>query len=587
MEKTEKPGAHAGASHPRKVAFSVDRKNQQLWCGDTPSNVPPKVFQLMVYLRDNPGRIIDYDELLDAIWPREAVQPEILKTYIMTIRRLLADDPHNPTFIETRTRSGYRFIGQLPDRCEDSTAPAERLLGRENALETLRRSFGVAAHGRRQVIFAVGEAGIGKTSLVDEFVKWSAEQDVIAFRIECASAQHGANQVLPIEDLALDLLRHIRQADHGNDATVLPDVSALGCTKSANFSQTVSHSIETLAEHRTVLLAFEDIQWADPSLIALLSRLARGRSSARLMIVATHRAATAKQFRGATRTMMLDLIVHGAALELRLPRLTPEDIRRYVLSHATVPIGRGSIKAISTYSAGNPLIMSTLVQRMVEEIRASGTSTLIDMLSRHEFEGEFLVDAVPKIIRQSLELQLGQLGEQALRILESGSTNGHSFCAWSVSKVLDLDQMQIEDLCRNMCGSDQILRESGVYVFPDGTVSPIYSFRHRLYASLLLASQSHARREHIQQRFIRAVEKCWGDAIGSVASELTDRFTLGREWSRALYYAKLAVINAKQRRSCPDTVSLLEKGLSITTYLPEEQRAREKEFFVRQLSDLS
>ncbi len=106
--------------------------------------------------------------------------------------------------------------------------------------------------------------------------------------------------------------------------------------------------------------------------------------------------------------------------------------------------------------------MSTLVERMVEEVRASGTSTLIDMLSRRDLEGEFVVQAVPGIIRQSLELQLGQLGEQARRVLESGSTNGYSFCAWSVAKVLDLEQLYIEDVCRAMCGSDQILSEVGV-----------------------------------------------------------------------------------------------------------------------------
>ena len=195
MEKPEQHEALATTSPSQENAYSLDCLNQQLWCGETPANVPPKVFQLLVYLRDNPGRIIDYDELLDAVWPREAVQPEILKTYIKTIRRLLGDDPQNPTFIETRMRCGYRFIGKLPDRCNDAKTPATRLIGREDAFKALRRGFGVAAHGRRQVVFVVGEAGIGKTRLLDEFVAWTAEQDVIACRIECASAQHGANSI--------------------------------------------------------------------------------------------------------------------------------------------------------------------------------------------------------------------------------------------------------------------------------------------------------------------------------------------------------------------------------------------------------
>lgn len=587
MGKSEQLGALAAASPSKENAYSLDCLNQQLWFGETPSNVPPKVFQLLVYLRDNPGRIIDYDELLDAVWPREAVQPEILKTYIKTIRRLLGDDPHHPTFIETRMRCGYRFIGKLPDRCNDTSTPAERLIGREDALKTLRRSFGIAMHGRRQVVFVVGEAGIGKTRLLDEFVAWTTEQNVIGCKIECASAQHGSNSISLIEDLARDLLRQIQRLNPVEGAAVLPEATQLCSASDPNFSQTVLHVIETLSAQRTVVLTLEDIQWADPLLISLLSRLARGRSSARLMIVATHRAAMPKHFRDANRTMMFDLVVHGVAQEIRLPQLSHEDIKRYVLSQVTVPMDKGSIEAISTYSAGNPLIMSTLVSRMVEEIRAAGKSVLIDMLSQSEVEGEFLAKTVPKIIRQSLALQLGQLGEQACSVLESGSTSGYSFCAWGVAKALDVEQIQIEDLCRSMCGSDQLLRESGVYIFPDGSVTPIYSFRNRLHARLLLAAQSHSRREHIHQRFINAVEECWGDEIGSVASEMTERFTHVHEWSRALHYAKLAVINAKQRTSRCDTRSLLEKGLSIAIHLPEELRAREKNFFLRQLSELS
>lgn len=584
VETSAQPGASASAPDASKSEFSLDRQNQQLWCGSTPTNVPPKVFQLLLYLRDNPGRIIEYDELLDAVWPTDAVQPEILRTYIKTIRRLLGDDPQRPTFIETRTRRGYCFIGKLPDRCNDSTVPAERLIGREDALEALRRSFGTASNGHRQVIFLVGEAGIGKTSLLDEFVKWSAEQDAIACRIECSSGQHGDTLCLAIEDLSLELERQVRGMT-AKDAATRPSTPGEASTQPANLSGNVMRSIEALASQRLVLIAIEDIQWADPSLIGAISRLARGRSRARLMVVATHRAATSQRAQSAARTMMLDLLVHGAAQELRLPRLSAEAVRRYVLSHATVPIPRGSIEAITTYSVGNPLIMTTLFERMVEEIRASGTSNLVDMLSRREFEGEFLVQAIPRIIRQSLELQLGQLGEQARRALESGSTNGHSFCAWSVAKALDLEQLYIEDLCRDMCGSDQILREAGVYHFPDGSGSPIYAFRSPLYASLLLSSQSPARREQIQQRFIRAVEECWGGGIGSVASELTERFMLGRDWSRALHFAKLAVLTAK-RKSSPNTASLLDRGLSIASYLPEPLRLSEKDFFMRELSDL-
>ena len=135
--------------------------------------------------------------------------------------------------------------------------------------------------------------------------------------------------------------------------------------------------------------------------------------------------------------------------------------------------------------------------------------------------------------------------------------------------------------------SETLLRESGLYVFPDGRVTPVYSFRNRLYARLLLTAQSPARRDAVQQRFTEAVEHVWGAEVGSVALEMTERFEAVREWSRALHYAKLAVQNARRLTLRSDEVSLLRKGLELSDHLPQGRRASEKDFFLRQLSKLS
>ncbi|MGS0756020.1 hypothetical protein ACVBEH_16025 [Roseateles sp. GG27B] len=330
----------------------------------------------------------------------------------------------------------------------------------------------------------------------------------------------------------------------------------------------------------------ENLQWADVSMIEALSRFAYARSSKRLLVVASYRAAMPNDPRCPGRTLILDLLVHEAAQELRLTALGSDDVRRLVLQNTTAAMPRGAVEAIDRYAGGNPLIVSVLVERMVEQLKSSGSSELIDMLSSQEQECEFVADAVPDLIRHSLELQLRQLGERARSVLECGSNSGFSFCAWGVSRVLDAEQVEIEELCRAMCGSDQLLRESGVYVFPDGRVTPLYSFRNRLYARLLLTAQSPARRDVVQQRFTDAVEQAWGSDVGSVALEMTERFEAVREWSRALHYAKLAVQNARRLTLRSDEVSLLRKGLELSDHLPQGLRASEKDFFLRQLSTL-
>ena len=557
--------------------FSIDRANQLLWNGDTPTKVPPKVFQLLLYLRDNPGRIIEYDELLDAVWPREFVQPEILKTYVKTIRRLLEDDAHAPHFIETRTRCGYTFIGQLPDRGDCAAPSPSRLIGRDAALAALQAALRAAEGGQRRVTFVVGEAGIGKTRLIDEFLARAALTDPAVLRVDCAQAQYSAHGFSPVREFSLQLSRRGAAGPGGERAQ----------GSNADDPERLCREVEALATEKATILVVENLQWADVPMIEALSRLAHARSSERLLVLASYRAAMPNDPRCPGRTLILDLLVHEAAHELRLTALASEDVRRLVLQNTTVPLPRGAVEAIDRYAGGNPLIVSLLVERMVEQLKSSGSSQLIDMLARHEHESEFLADAVPDVIRHSLELQLRQLGDRARTVLECGSNSGFAFCAWGVSQVLDTEQVEIEELCRAMCGSDQLLRESGLYVFPDGRVTPVYSFRNRLYARLLLMAQSPARRDAVQQRFTEAVERVWGTEVGSVALEMTERFEAVREWPRALHYAKLAVQNARRLTSRSDEVSLLRKGLELSDHLPQGRRASEKDFFLRQLSKLS
>lgn len=558
--------------------FSIDRANQLLWNADTSTKVPPKVFQLLLFLRDNPGRIIEYDELLDAVWPHEFVQPEILKTYVKTIRRLLMDDAQAPRFIETRARCGYSFIGRLPDRADRASPSPSRLIGRDDALAALQTALRDAEAGQRRIMFIVGEAGIGKTRLIDEFLARARQTDPALLRVDCAQAQYSSRGFSPLRELSHQLsLGGCAGAGAAGESAH---------SSGADDPERLCRQIEALAAEKPAILVVENLQWADVPTIEAISRLAYGRSSHRLLVVASYRAAMPNDPRCPGRTLILDLLVHEAAHEVRLTALRSEDVRRLVLQNATVELPRGAVESIDRYAGGNPLIVSMLVERIVEQLRTSGTSELVEMLTRHEHECEFLPEAVPEVIRHSLELQLRQLGDRARRVLECGSNSGFAFCAWGVSQVLGTEEVETEEICRAMCGSDQLLRESGLYVFPDGKVTPVYSFRNRLYARLLLTAQSPARRDAVQQRFTEAVERVWGTDVGSVALEMTERFEAVREWSRALHYAKLALQNARRLTSRSDEVSLLRKGLELSDHLPQGRRASEKDFFLGQLSKL-
>jgi TolB-like protein/DNA-binding winged helix-turn-helix (wHTH) protein/Flp pilus assembly protein TadD len=75
--------------------------------------IPPKAYDVLRYLVENPRRLVTQDELLEALWPETYVNPEILRKYILDIRKILGDRSDKPVFIETVTKRGYRFIAPV------------------------------------------------------------------------------------------------------------------------------------------------------------------------------------------------------------------------------------------------------------------------------------------------------------------------------------------------------------------------------------------------------------------------------------------------------------------------------------------
>src|SRR6266478_4425069 len=94
-------------------SFRLDTANHCLWRGQERVQIPPKAFDVLRYLVENPGRVVTQNELLEALWPETYVNPEILRKYILDIRKTLGDRPDKPMFIETVTKRGYRFIAPV------------------------------------------------------------------------------------------------------------------------------------------------------------------------------------------------------------------------------------------------------------------------------------------------------------------------------------------------------------------------------------------------------------------------------------------------------------------------------------------
>jgi TolB-like protein/DNA-binding winged helix-turn-helix (wHTH) protein/Flp pilus assembly protein TadD len=103
--------------------FRLDTVNHLLWRNGDRVPIAPKSFDVLAYLIEHAGRVVTQDEILAAVWSETYVNAEVLRKYILEIRRALGDRPVNPEFIETLPKRGYRFIAPVFD--ENETEPPD------------------------------------------------------------------------------------------------------------------------------------------------------------------------------------------------------------------------------------------------------------------------------------------------------------------------------------------------------------------------------------------------------------------------------------------------------------------------------
>src|SRR5215213_4137558 len=106
--------------------FAIDTEQKVLLCGGKAIPLAPKVFETLLALVENHGRIVLKEELMKRLWPDTFVEESNLSFNIQQLRKALGDNARKPIYVETIPRRGYRFIAEVesPILQANQTAPA-------------------------------------------------------------------------------------------------------------------------------------------------------------------------------------------------------------------------------------------------------------------------------------------------------------------------------------------------------------------------------------------------------------------------------------------------------------------------------
>jgi len=93
----------------------IDRDNFRVRKGDQLKALTPRAFDVLIYLIEQRGRVVEKQELFEQVWKETFVTDNALMRAVKEIRRELGDDAGAPRYVETVHKRGYRFIGELKD----------------------------------------------------------------------------------------------------------------------------------------------------------------------------------------------------------------------------------------------------------------------------------------------------------------------------------------------------------------------------------------------------------------------------------------------------------------------------------------
>jgi predicted ATPase/DNA-binding winged helix-turn-helix (wHTH) protein len=504
--------------------FRLDTVNECLWRHRDAANderilLPPKAFDMLRYLVEHAGRLVTQDELLEALWPDTFVQPEVLKSHLRDIRIVLGDDCRNPRFIETLPRRGYQFVAPVSDAPTTTEfaleLPSPKIVGRNTQLDELHSCLRKAFGNQRQVVFVTGETGIGKTTLVDEFLRRAAAAfpGIRMARGQCVEGFGGKEAYYPILEAVSQLCGGpggdaIVQALSTEAPTWLVQFPALVSNKQREELQQkivgstrermlreIGEVLETITSDKPLLLVLEDLHCADTSTVDFISTLARRRARGKLMLIGTYRPVDMAFAQHPLKAVKQDLLVHQLCREIALEPLTEVEVAEYLaLEAAGGAVPEGLARLIYRHSEGNPMFMVAALDHMREQ----GLITIESGTWQIKVPLETIELQAPESLRQLIELQIERLSEEEQRALEVASVSGVSFTAHADTLGSAGDREKFENLCEKLSRRQHMVRRAGSHQFPDGTISQCYEFAHALYREVFYRRQAPARRAKLQ-----------------------------------------------------------------------------------------
>lgn len=440
------------------------------------------------------------------------------------------------------------------------------LIGRKPEIGLLLDRWEMAKSGSGQAVFVSGEAGIGKSRLVQALRERFADEP--HFRVRCqASPHHTASALHPmarqleqaagfdIEDAATEKRQKLEQLLRLSQDDIIPHLQVLAPLLSIPLGsddivqalaadqlreRTIEAFIEQLiglSRRRPTMFVFEDAHWMDPSTAEVVTRMTQRIADEAVLVVITHRPEWNPDWAAG----------YAHVAQLALPRLSSVHAAEMVRSAAGDAADADMIKRIAERTDGVPLFIEELTRSIYEA----------------EENAAVVCEEIPETLQGLLLASLDRLDPKVRELAQVGSVIGREFTRDLLSETLGRSDGLDSALERLM--ASRLVNQSG------SAQSRRYVFRHALIQEAAYSSLLVRRRHEYHEAIAKALKRDLGDGADTPPELVAQHYTAAENVEAAVPWWLQAGKRALERSANVEAVEHLQQGVTLAEELPNGQ----------------
>jgi class 3 adenylate cyclase/tetratricopeptide (TPR) repeat protein len=460
-----------------------------------------------------------------------------------------------------------------------ATRGLTRFVGRQQELMGLQQVLEWAGTGHGQVAALVGEAGVGKSRLVYEFVHshhtlgWSV--------LESASVSYGkATPYFPVLDL---LKRYCHLEEQDDPRVVRAKVTGQVLTLDESLQDTIpallsllevlpedspfrtldppqrrQHTLQAFkrvllreCQVQPLLLVFEDLHWIDAETQALLDSLVESLPTARLLLLVNYR--PEYQHGWTSKTYYTQLRLDP------LPPVSAEEFLAALLGND--PSLEPLKQLLMARTEGNPFFLEESIRTLVE------TGVLVGEPGAYRLAQALPAIQVPATVQAILAARIDRLQPQEKHLLQTAAVIGTEVPLPLLQSIAELPETELYRGLAHLQAAEFLYETR---LFPEQAYTFTHALTHEVAYSSLLLEQ----RRGLHGRVVQALEALAPERVAEQVERLAQHALRGEVWGKAVTYCQQAGARAYDRAAFREAVASFEQALQALAYLPEHGDTR-------------